>query len=431
MAVRPRLAHEHVAPLRLLGWAVLLLNLAVLDPLEILRAHSFGDYASFHAAGVAIARGDSPYSVDDFREASLGLGFVPHPYLYPPLLACVLYPLTFLGAWPARILWELFSIAAALGTLRLLLRWIDENATDRAEEAKTAVVFVAAFFWPLRECAWMGQVNVIVLFFILCWWLGRTRSRWAGAWLGVAIAIKMSPALLVLCPLTQRRWREAAVVAGAAGLLVTLSCAVMGSSALVFPEAVLGGFLPGHAYHSFTIPIAYYGNNSLAALASALTGNPGGDGLRLGLGALVLQVALVLAMIGTWLVARRRMPPSRSFAALLVIMVLTPTYAWEHHLVFALFAVTVLVTSAAGRDRGWRVATAWVVVVWLCAPHTALVLPEALASRLGTLALMPKLLPLLGLFVLMVADGIVRRDASPLARKETPMAAVGRRTVGT
>ena len=136
-------------------------------------------------------------------------------------------------------------------------------------------MFVAALYHPFRDCLLIGQVNFFVLLLIVLWWTGRERTAHAGVWLGLAAAIKMSPALLVALPLVQRRWREAALIAGSALLLVAGSCLCMGAHALDFPSVVLAGFLPGGRYHNLTVPIDMFNNESIAHFALVATGNQG------------------------------------------------------------------------------------------------------------------------------------------------------------
>ena len=73
---------------RRIAWAILILRLAYFDVLEILRAESINDYASFHAAATAIREGLDPYDLGDLQQAARIARLPPvHPYFYPPLLA--------------------------------------------------------------------------------------------------------------------------------------------------------------------------------------------------------------------------------------------------------------------------------------------------------------------------------------------------------
>jgi hypothetical protein len=398
-----------VPSLELLGWALVLLRLAILDPLEIARSHSVNDYGSFHFAAVAVAHGDDPYTNMSRYAAEEGSGA--HPYLYPPFLAYALVPFSLLPLWPARLLWEAVSVGAAVGSLLLIRRRLGERPGE-SEKTKAAAMLIAGIFWPLRESAWSGQVNAIVLLLILLWWTLRERTPFSGAWLGVAMAIKMSPTLLCLFIMMERKWKEVFVAAGVAAACVALSCLAMGSEALVFPKLVLSGFLPGHAYHAFTVAIHSFGNESLAALVIALFGNPGGDAFRLGSLAAFVQMALVVFMLSMWGMAARHISRDRALSSLMIVMILAPTYAWEHHLLFALLAVMVLAAENLAEKRSAKTLMTWVLVAWLCEPHTAMLLPSTweLPRALRGLSAMPKIVPLLGVFWLLIEDGLPWRE---------------------
>src|SRR5262245_61727229 len=106
---------------RVLAWNILAVRLAFFDVLEILRARSINDYGSFHAAALAIAGGADPYSVTRLGAAGV------HPYFYPPLLAELLWPLTLLEPFTARVVWMALTLASYAGSMLLLDRWLRQR----------------------------------------------------------------------------------------------------------------------------------------------------------------------------------------------------------------------------------------------------------------------------------------------------------------
>lgn len=403
---------------RSVAWAILVMRLAVLDPLELLRARSINDYASFHAASAAIRHGFDPYSAVDLPAVAKAVELPhPHPYFYPPLLAELLLPLTWFQAFAARMIWHFGSALSFFACLALLQRWLDRRLDGpRAELAKTGLMIMACSMWALRSTHFMGQVNAYVLLAIVGWWTERDRRpNLAAALLGLAAAIKMSPALLLLVPLTQRRWREL-LVSGATGAgLVLGSCLVIGERGLRFFSEVLLGFLPGRQYHGLGVPIDIGGNHSLGALAFWLFDRPRRlPPLHLSPEAARFHAAVVLVLLLGWLVVSlRRATPEGSTAALMVLMVVAPTYAFEHHVSFTLLPVAcvmvLLVEGGLGdppqtkgstllRRAGFLLTLA---ALALLTPHEAdLLPPPRVKPWLVMLSHMPKLLPLLTLFLL-------------------------------
>ncbi len=89
-----------------------------------------------------------------------------------------------------------------------------------------------ALFEPLRDTFSFGQVNLLLLALVLgdCWLLSTGRSRWAGVGIGLAAAIKLTPALFIGLLLLARRWKAAAVA-------TAVALGATGLAALVVPDA--------------------------------------------------------------------------------------------------------------------------------------------------------------------------------------------------
>ncbi len=398
---------------RRIAWGILVARLAYFDVLEVLRAKSINDYGSFHAAAMAVREGLDPYTPDGLQRAARLSGMpAVHPYFYPPLLAELLQPLTHLPLFKARLVWLAVSVGCFLGTIALLQRWL----ARRGDQATTALLVAVCALWPLRSTQMMAQVNALVLFLITLWWVRREKTPWAGIFLGLAAAIKMSPALLVLIPLTERRWREALIGAGSAGLLVLLSCAAIGTHGVHFAADVLLGFLPGQRYHGLRIPIDLLGNHSLGALAFWLfdRDTPHADPLRLSATAARFHMAAVLTLLfGFFVGVFRGAAKEGRAAALVVLMVLAPTFAFEHHLAFSVLPIAMIVSLVA---RGALTAAwTWALVpaLALMTEHEASFLPPPDAA-LWHVAIghMSKLIPLLVLYL----AGLFAREAAASQR---------------
>jgi len=399
-------------------------RLTASDFLEIVRAHSINDYASFHFAACAIREGKSPYDIVVLQRLAAESGLGVHPYLYPPLLADALTPMTFLDVWPARLVWGGLNVAAFALSFFLLDRWLAKSADPENAGGVRALFAVAmAVFWPIRQSQWLAQVNAIVLLLIVLWWTRRERSRWSGVWLGIAIAIKMSPALLLAYIVARRAWREAAIVAAVATVLVVVPCMLLGHRGLDF-VGTAGGFLPGHRWHALTVPIDLFGNHSLAALAFAITGN-GGEHFRLLAPAARLHVAFVAGLFVLWAWRSRKRPGDASLGALVVLMVIAPTYTYEHHLALAAISIAIALRALpAGR---LRIVRAFLVLLCLCvlSDHIDAFLPPPKGVPQGLLAALwrlPKLYPMLILFTILVAS-ISREEQTTMVASPIPSVA--------
>ncbi|HET9222012.1 MAG TPA: glycosyltransferase family 87 protein, partial [Roseiflexaceae bacterium] len=126
-------------------------------------------------------------------------------FIYPPPLAFILMPFpTYQAAWWG---WGIFSIVCWLGSLGLILRelWIDLRPR-LAPMWRPLLIAALINFPPVESHLFWGQVQLQLLLLLTACWLCLRRGRegWAGALLGLAIALKLYPALLIAPLLVQR-----------------------------------------------------------------------------------------------------------------------------------------------------------------------------------------------------------------------------------
>lgn len=158
-------------------------------------------------------------------------------YIYPPLLALIFYPLTsYQLAWWA---WAAFSLACWAASLWLLIRELLRNEFGRLlRQSLWWPVFLAALinFPPVLVHMTWGQLQLPLLLLLTLAWLGLRRARpvAAGVLIGLAIALKLFPLLLLVPLLVQRRWRCVAAALGVSALVLGLSFAVVGWDQTVF-----------------------------------------------------------------------------------------------------------------------------------------------------------------------------------------------------
>ena len=158
-------------------------------------------------------------------------------YIYPPLLALLFYPLaTYQLAWWA---WAGFSLACWAASLWLLIRELLRNEFGRLlRQSIWWPVFLAALinFPPVLVHFTWGQLQLPLLLLLTLAWLCLRRERpiAAGVLIGLTIALKLFPLLLLVPLVVQRRWRCVAAALGTSALVLGLSFAVVGWDQTVF-----------------------------------------------------------------------------------------------------------------------------------------------------------------------------------------------------
>jgi len=328
---------------------------------EVGETPSARDYASYHYAVQAAADGLDPYDVGDLGRLSRAekTRRTVQPYFYPPpFLLTQLWslPLTLTqGYWGSLLLNE----ALLAGCLAVAVRAFGVGMP--------AVALLLTTFSPIPDNAWMGQANLIALFpALLGLALARTRPWAGGVLVGAAAMFKMSPALFLLWWALRREWRPVAAAVGTAvGLsLLTLPLVDLPTQVRFYTE-VLPGFGRGD-YHGLTVPISLPANHSVPDLFARLW--PGPTPTSMSDRALLASRLVSLALLAGWAWRFWRPPPGADAAAeaacalgaLTVLMVVLPAYTYEHHLVFLLLPVGLLL----GLRPLWLVVPAWFFLAW-------------------------------------------------------------------
>jgi alpha-1,2-mannosyltransferase len=350
-----------------------------------------GDLEVYLRAAWAAKQGESLYAVTD----SGGWH-----YIYPPLLASLLVPFAepppdapvaaaAVPHWMSACLWYWFCVACLLAAVHLLA-----SALERSKAEKPAPLFSQGW-WNLRLLPLL-----IVLFFVfgdlrraqptaiilLCLAgsaaaILRRRSGTAGAWLGVAAALKLFPAYLLLFPLWRRDGRFLAAALATALAASLLPAAIMGpSAALSAYREFVSERLLGEASGGGDSAVAqelHATNTSIQSfeflLYDALHPDPQARAPQLPPGYFPAHVAISLALTAAALwVMRRRCAPFGDylfFSALALLSIPILPVSRPHYFLLGLPAVagmTMAQSGAAGRSW-YRRADVIVMAAFLAA----------------------------------------------------------------
>ncbi|GAA2429358.1 glycosyltransferase 87 family protein [Streptomyces glaucus] len=274
----------------------------------------------------------------------------PYGFTYPPFAAVAMAPMALLDLRTAIAVALLLDLAA----LALVLRVLAGPARPRHGWYGWALVACAlALFEPLRDTVSFGQVNVLLLALVLAdaWLLTTGRARWAGAGIGLAAAVKLTPALFIGLLLVARRWRAAAVAtAVAAGATALAARIAPDASRFYWTEAMWDTTRIGR--------LDYVSNQSLQGVLA-----------RLGETDHAVWAAVVLPVLGVWAWRARRAAAAGDWTAAFALTglaaCLVSPITWVHHLVWLLPSFAVLVRAGRPRVAGGLYAVLCTSVVWL------------------------------------------------------------------
>jgi hypothetical protein len=320
------------------------------------RPYNFFDMKIYHGAVVWWASGHELY---EFIAPTTTLGFT-----YPPFAALAMLPMARLPIEAAGWINAAGSIAALAVVLAALLRPIVDRLGWPLWFTVAIATPMATAIEPVRETLGYGQVNLLLFALIMADLVGlRWRSRrgthgrdtdgpflrllysgsWAGVGIGLATAVKLTPALFIAYLLITRQWRVAATAVG------TTIGVTLGSFALVGTEsrAYFGGVL----WQTERVGAAdMTPNQSLAGLLARLYDSIETPGL------LWLAFSVLVLALGLSRAANARADGDELTAFTLVGLtanVISPI-SWSHHLVWVIPAIIVLADAAVRRREASR-----------------------------------------------------------------------------
>lgn len=281
----------------------------------------------------------------DYRVPGTTYGFT-----YPPFAAVAMLPMSLLDLRTAIAAALLLNLAA----LALVLRLLAGPAWRRLGWFGWALLAcLLALFEPLRDTFSFGQVNVLLLALVLtdAALLASGRGRFAGVGIGLAAAVKLTPALFIGLLLVARRWRAAA-------LATAVALAATALAALVDPDA-----------SRFYWTTALWDTDRVGRLAYVSNQSVQGILARLGEPDRAVWAAAVLPVLGVWAVRARRAVAAGDWTAAFALTglaaCLVSPITWVHHLVWLLPSFAVLVRTGHVRVAGALYAVLCTSVVWL------------------------------------------------------------------
>ena len=270
-----------------------------------------------------------------------------HWFTYSPFAAVVFVPIAALPLTAARVGWDLASLAALAYSLVL----IGKLAGCRPSRLAVAGLVAAAMALdPVYQTLFLGQINLILLALILTDVWRVSRGRTAGLGVGVAAAIKLTPAIFIVFFLLAGKTKPA--LAGAATFL---GCGLIG---LAIAPGASRQYWEHLFYDTSRVGAPYISNQSPYAAAIRIAGGAAHVGawylvIPVALAAVGLAAATVLARGDDWLGAA---------AVTGCTGLLVSPISWAHHWVWILPALLVLVRS------GHRVAAGLGYLLFAVAP---------------------------------------------------------------
>ncbi len=270
-----------------------------------------------------------------------------HWFTYSPFAAIVFVPIAALPLAVARVGWDLVSVVALAYSCVIIIKL----AGYRPSRLMIAGLVAAAMALdPVYQTLFLGQINLILLALILTDIWRVSRGRDAGIGVGIAAAIKLTPAIFIVFFLLARRTKAALIAAG-----TFILCGLIGF---------------GVAPHASTLYWEHLSHDTKRVGAPYISNqSPYGTAIRIAegqghIGAWWIVVPLAFAVIGLTVAAilARRQDWLGATAVTGTTGLLVSPISWAHHWVWILPALVLLVRS------GHRVAAAAGYLLFALAP---------------------------------------------------------------
>jgi hypothetical protein len=306
--------NQTVAMFRLRCLAIIVVAIAVVQWLYNASAHLLSptyqvDFTVYYAAALALhahpgANITSMHVLTVAAAVKHGAYRPEFPYLYTPLLAVLIQPLTWIAPNEALSIWTAFNLMLWLSSTALLITWVkwavadvDRDArvhtgtqvepptrctwwrvpglalaTMRRRQGSTTylnfavlpfMVFATLTYEPLEHTVILGQVAILILFLILLTplLLRKGLPELAGGVLALATLIKLLPLVLIVYFAARGQWR---VVLGAVTgfLVLTAGMVIAGVPiTLIVSSIAENGAARDQLFHSWNL---FYNNESLS-----------------------------------------------------------------------------------------------------------------------------------------------------------------------
>lgn len=288
------------------------------------------------------------------------------PFTYPPLAAALFSIFTVVPLGLGQALFTAISIGCLLVVCRIVLSSLVERPAHELWWLATAATTVGLWLEPVRDTLNFGQINIVLMTLVVVDVLLGRGKWWNGLLVGLAISIKLTPAVFLLFFFVRRDWRALGVAAASAVAYAALGHLLTPNDSRTYWTSTL--------FDTDRIGSPHFANNQ------SIKGELG----RLGIESDVawFLVSLIVGLFIAWVAWRLlsvgpagpQLSGPHDVAALMAVafaaLYCSPV-AWDHSWVWVvplLILLTYLATRPAASAMWW-----WLVgsglVIFAVAPH--------------------------------------------------------------
>ncbi|AHH21360.1 putative membrane protein [Nocardia nova SH22a] len=271
------------------------------------------------------------------------------PFIYPPFAAVALGPFALLPWNTAAVSFFVVATLALAVTLYLVARRVwGSGGAEVVLWASACAIPLGMLLEPVHSTLDFGQVNLLLMVLVAADCLPR-RTRWPrGVLIGIAAAIKLTPAAFVLYFLVRRDYRAAITAAITGAIASGIAFALMPHESVKYWFGGMGNVsgLSGSAFRT---------NQSIQGVLSRFQVPEPAFTALWGLLSLALLALVVTAM------RRAVADPALALAFNAVFTLLVSPISWSHHWVWIAPGLLAAVGVATRLPR--RQAMIWYAII--------------------------------------------------------------------
>lgn len=349
-----------------------------------------GDFALIWIGGLNARLGISPYDWEmGAAAAEKYVGYLASAwyttstmsYIHAPTELLFTWPLTFLPWTTTALVWHILLQLTFFSIVGWLIWQIRQHGASIYAQWLFAIL--AILFIPAQFSIEVGQWDLPILALILAALAltQRQKSIAAGFAIGLAIAIKPTPVVLLGIFLVRKDWRAIISAASTVLALIGLSILLMGTQYWqewlfqILPELLQGSTLAnnqtynGFAYRLFVDPALFWSHDPPPAIPAARWI------------AMTLSLSTLAGIMGiAWYTSRNIQPdtPEEShrlqllFALFTIAMIVSSSIAWVYYYTWTLLPLALLLSPRAQITQGSR---AWLWLALYLGAYALIVLP--------------------------------------------------------
>jgi alpha-1,2-mannosyltransferase len=242
---------------------------------------------------------------------------------YPPFVTILFSPFSFLPLVVASKIWVVLSMFFLLFSLYFCFKLFKIRLLS-----STAMIFssLAFIYFPTRFTLGMGQINILVLLFVVLtfYFYIKNKDLYAGICLGVSIILKLFPVLLILYFLCLRKFKML--------LFAMLTFISLGGVSYFFINPEINNYYWQHLPSILnSVPVDYYNQALSGFLARSVDPITFRNFFR-------ITISIFMIIFSFWVILRKsKRDFSRrtlEFGSLITLNTVVNGYSWQHHFVW-------------------------------------------------------------------------------------------------